>query len=271
MKIHLVVILFILQLISNFIYGESLDKNEINSLYLKGKTFFQEGNKLFQEDPKKAKELYKKAIMHFKRIINDGNIQNGKLYYNTGNIYFRIDDLGHAILNYLKALQYIPNDSNLQQNLEFARSLRKDDFNETQQTKVLKTIFFWHYDISSKSRIYIFIFSFLLIWLFALFNIYKKSLVAKWSILISSILAVTFGISLIIEEIKINSIHPGVIIAKEIIARKGNGYTYEPKFNNPLHCGTEFNLIEQRGMWMHIKLPDTITCWIPDKSAKLVR
>ena len=55
-------------------------------------------------------------------LIDDG-VDNGKLYYNLGNAQLQIGDLGQAIVSYRRAERLIPNDSNLRENLRFARSL----------------------------------------------------------------------------------------------------------------------------------------------------
>ena len=62
----------------------------------------------------------------------------------------------------------------------------------------------------------------------------------------------------------------GVITAKEIIARQGDGENYSPIFKDPLHAGTEFDLLESRPGWLHIKLFDDSDCWIPKASAELI-
>jgi TPR repeat len=43
------------------------------------------------------------------------------LYQNLGNAYFESGDLGHAIVNYLRAQRLDPTDSDIRDNLEFAR------------------------------------------------------------------------------------------------------------------------------------------------------
>lgn len=271
MRKNILMVIIIFNLFPDLIFGASLSNEKINDLFSNGKKYFQKGNELSASNPEKAKDFYQDAVMHFERIVNEGNIRNGKLYYNIGNIYFRMNDIGNAILNYRRALLYIPNDTNLQQNLKFARTRRKDQFEEIQKTKILKTVFFWHYDISSRLRIFVFVFSFFLVWLFALIRIFRKNSVERWGFVIALIVSVLFGTSLIIEEISISKTRPGVIILPEVVARKGNSNTYEPTFKEPVHSGTEFNLIEQREDWYHIRLPDSRTCWIPRKAAELVR
>ncbi|NIP92203.1 MAG: tetratricopeptide repeat protein, partial [Akkermansiaceae bacterium] len=111
---------------------------------------------MFASDPGQARELYRKAAMRFERVVRDGGIENGKLFYNMGNAYFRAGDLGRAILNYRKAEQFSPNDRNVQQNLEYARSQRKDDLGKKDETKALRTLLFWHYDFSFGQRFTLF-------------------------------------------------------------------------------------------------------------------
>ena len=60
------------------------------------------------------------------------------------------------------------------------------------------------------------------------------------------------------------------IIDKSIVARKGDGEHYQASFETPIHAGTEFKLLQQRGTWWHIEVPDGRKCWIPGASAELI-
>ena len=51
-------------------------------------------------------------------------------------------DIGRAILNYRRAEQYLPNDTNLHQNIAFAKTLRIDQIEDKQQTQILQILFF---------------------------------------------------------------------------------------------------------------------------------
>ena len=86
-----------------------------------------------------------------------------------------------------------------------------------------------------------------------------------------AVLSVLMAGSLVIEEGNLHKTRPGVIISSEVVARKGNSETYEPSFKEPLHSGTEFSLIEDRGSWYHVELVDSRTCWVPSKDVELVR
>ena len=56
-------------------------------------------------------------------------------------------DLGRAILNYRRAQLLLPGDPDLLSNLEYARSRRADKIPEPEPRLLLKTLFFWHYDV----------------------------------------------------------------------------------------------------------------------------
>ena len=76
--------------------------------------------------------------------------------------------------------------------------------------------------------------------------------------------------SLVAETVAGHRMAAGVIVAGEITARKGDGERYAPAFQEPLHSGTEFNNLETRGEWRHIRLADGQTCWIPLRAAETV-
>ncbi len=251
--------------------ASNLDTSQIADLYSQAKDLFRKANELAATAPAEAKDLYGKSAMRFERIIREGGIQNGKLYYNLGNVYFRIKDIGRATLNYRRAEQYIPNDPNLKQNLAYAREKRLDEIDEKQQTKVLKTLFFWHYDLSTKTRVTAFAVCFMLLWIFAGVRIFTDKSFVGWCIASSLILSLLFAGSLVADELHLRTSRPGVIISHEVVARKGNSETYEPSFKDPLHSGTEFTLLEDRGNWYQVELSDSRKCWVPSKGVELVR
>jgi tetratricopeptide (TPR) repeat protein len=274
-KIYLAIILaiplFIFSVSLITAYAASLDEPQISTLYTEAKGFFRQANETAAKHPDEAQSLYAKAAMRYERIIKESEIRNGKIYYNLGNIYFQMKDIGRAILNYRRALLYMPNDEMLKQNLSYARENREDKIEDKQETAVLKTLFFWHYDLSQKMRLIVFALSFMLMWGLACARIFIKRPFMGWGITTLAVLSVLFAGSLAADEISSRKIHPGVIITSEVVARKGNSETYEPSFKEPLHSGTEFTLLEDRGDWVNIELADSRTCWIPIKDIELVR
>jgi len=88
--------------------------------------------------------------------------------------------------------------------------------------------------------------------------------------IICGILILCFLVSIVVEvRAEANNIS-GVIAAQEVVAHQGDGQNYPPSFKEPLHEGTEFDLLERRPGWFHIKLFDDSDGWIPDDSAELI-
>jgi hypothetical protein len=239
-------------------------------------TLFNQSNQDFRQansigEPEQAKKLYEKAILGFEKIIDQGQVENAKLYYNLANAYFLHGQLGKAILNYRRAAKIDGSDENIKKNLSFARGQRIDKVAVKTEKRVLQTLFFWHYDVSIKTKC-------LLTCIF--FGIVCISITAViWfgragplmaAIVICGILTTCFLASVIVESRSQTITICGVITAKEVVARQGDGQNYPASFKEPLHEGTEFDLLEDRTGWLHIKLSDDSDAWIPDDSAELV-
>jgi hypothetical protein len=253
------------------VQAASPSRDEIHDLWSQGKDFFRQANEAVAKDPEAARALYGKAAMRFERIVKDGDIHSGELFYNIGNAYFRMKDIGRAILNYRRAEQYIPNDPNLQQNLSFARARRLDKVEIAQTTRVLKTLFFWHYDLPTGVRSVAFALCAFAFWVLASTRLFRRG--AGWNLGLAGagLLAMLFLGSLLVEARSLRRVRPGVVVSPEVVARKGDSDAYEPSFKEPLHAGMEFELVEDRGGWYRVELPDKRQCWLPSASVEMVR
>jgi tetratricopeptide (TPR) repeat protein len=244
-------------------------KAEKISLFNQANEAFRQANS--SKDTKQAERLYEKAILTFEKIINDGEVENSRLYYNLGNAYFLNGRLGKAILNYRRANRLDNSDENIQKNLAFARSKRTDKITIKTEKRVLQTLFFWHYDFSVKTKFILtcVLFGIVCLCITAIIWFGRNNL---WTVpaVVCCILAVCFLVSVVVES-KIQADKTfGVITVKEVTARQGDGQNYSPSFKEPLHEGTEFDLLEHRPGWFHIKLSDDSDGWITENSAELI-
>ena len=252
----------------------SLDQNLQLDLYKQGNNLFQEAVDNQISNPKAAESLYEDSLIRFLQLAED--VQNGKLYYNIGNIYYKLGDMGRAILYYRKAELLIPGDRNLRENLISAREERVDALSEKESVRILETIFFIHYNLSASSRSVLFGMALGLTWISAAFLLLKKKINASLfrgfftSTIVFAILALFFLGSVIIDTMELKYHPGGVITADAIIARKGDGLSYSPSFEDPLHSGLEFTLINERPGWYYIELSDNTRTWIPDNAASLI-
>jgi tetratricopeptide (TPR) repeat protein len=245
-------------------------KEQVYSLFSQANQFFREANTT-TNDPDKTRNLYEKAILNYEKIISDGQIKNSKLYYNLANAYFLKEDIGKAILNYRRAQKLDKSDTNIQKNLAFARSRRIDKVEVKPEKRILETLFFWHYDLSIRTKFLITCILFAIVCISGILMLWRGKLpplVATAAI--CGILTVSFLASIILENrIRANTTC-GVITAGQVVARQGDGPNYPASFKDPLHAGTEFNLLERRPGWFHIRLSDDSEGWIPDNAAELI-
>jgi len=249
----------------------SLGKAEIRELFQEGNDLFRQANEQSASDPEAAKELYGKAVLRFERILREGGVRNGKLFCNIGNAYFRMGDVGRAILNYRRAERYMPNDPNLMQNIRYACGRRTDRVEQTQVAKILRTLLFWHYEASRRTRSIVFAVCSFLLWIGASLRLLRQDAVPRWVLACAGIVAVLCLGSLVAQTIADSHDMTGVVIAGQVTARKGDSETYQPSFNADLHAGTEFKVLEDRSDWLHIELHDGRRCWLPSKTIELVR
>jgi hypothetical protein len=248
----------------------AMPKEQAYSLFNKANQFFREANTT-TDDPDQARKLYEKAILNYEKIISDGRIKNSKLFYNLGNAYFLKEDIGRAILNYRRAECLDKTDTNIQKNLAFARSRRIDTVEVRTEERILETLFFWHYDFSIKTKFLVTCLCFAIFCISATVMLWRgKSAPRVATAMICGLLTASFLSSVVVETRTQAHQVCGVITDLQVVARQGDGPNYPESFKDPLHAGTEFDLLERRSGWFHIRLSDDSGGWIPDNSADLI-
>lgn len=85
--------------------------------------YFDEGNRLY------AQGNYSGALTAFDRAVAAGYV-SGALFYNMGNAYYRIDQIGQAIRYYEKARRLTPGNERVSHNMAMARARMVDSFSE---------------------------------------------------------------------------------------------------------------------------------------------
>jgi len=250
--------------------GETLSKEQINTLFSQANDAFRQANSTVN-DTDKANSLYEKAILGYEKIISQGRIKNPKLYYNLANAYLLKGDLGKAILDYRRAENLDKSDSDIQKNLAFARGRCADKVEIKTEKQILRTLAFWHYDFSTQTRFAVACVCFAVFCLGLTAMIWFGRNAAMMTVtVVSAFLLVCFAGSLAVEGCSQAANLAGVIISPEVVAYQGDGQNYPPSFKAPLHAGTEFELIERRPNWFQIKLADGSDGWIQQNAAEII-
>lgn len=221
---------------------------------------FDEANKLYT-----AKQ-FDKALQIYLNLV-ELNHPSANLYFNIGNCYYRLNELGYAILYYEKAYKLNPDDESIQKNLRIANAKTIDKI--TPISKLF--IYQWIDDIIQLNSPTVFaIWSIVLIWLsigFAIiFFITRKSNIRKLSFYMSITIFVIFFFSIWLgyrsEQYHKNS-NTGVILSKSVYVKSSPDANSTDLFI--LHEGTKFELQDILSNWFKIRLANGATGWIEEK------
>lgn len=243
---------------------------EATAVFSEANEHFRQANDLRASDPDAAAELYRRAARRYETLVRELGIRNSKLYYNLGNAYFQLGDVGRAILNYLVAQRLDPADANVARNLEFARASRTDMLEPAGGSGALDTLLFWHYGFSSPTRLRVLAVAWITFWGLLLLRRAGKDWVPREIALGAGAVVVLLTGSLAWDMLADSRTEQGVVVAAESVARQGDGQSYAPAFEDALHAGVEFRVLEERPGWHRVELPDGRRCWLADEDIELV-
>jgi tetratricopeptide (TPR) repeat protein len=225
-------------------------------------SLFRQTNSLY------AQGKYTEAIEGYKAILQAG-WESGPLYYNLANTYFKLNNLGRAILNYRKAWNLSPGDPEISKNLEYAREGLRDDiaalplpvWARSKRAVILQfPLGIW---IGISAALY-----FLTIaWLIAALLIRpfrkKSSLIIKW---LGGCLVISIVISVMAYSFYRT---PGAIILQPTVSVR-YGPTEADAAAFKLHEGTEVRVVREKDGWLQIALPDGKSGWLPTDALGII-
>jgi len=249
--------------------AQTLTHDQKERLLAEASTAFNRGKELERSDPAGASEAFAEAVSRYEALV-DAGVRNGRLFYNLGNAELQRGRLGAAILNYRRAQELIPGDRRLQENLRVARELCRTQIPPRGSSEFVRTLFFLHYQTSLRTRFAAGLVCYVLFWLVLILRLYAPRLPVRALAGVLAAAWVGLGISVLVDWQVEGRKQAGVVLADEVIVRKGDSETYDPKFQQPLHEGTEFTVLESRGDWLLIELADGKTGWIPADRAGMV-
>jgi len=218
---------------------------------------YQQANTLYQAGKiAEARDLYE--------LISSNGYVSGDLLYNLGNAYYRLGDLGRAILNYERAKRIMPADDDLRHNLQLA-NLRIVD-----RIEPAPRLFLWDWwegikgVLSPQSAVWI---SFVLLVIVVaaamtmmLFGSYQ---VRKIALIAGSVMAVLFIFSLVLAIEKIADVgrqDEAVVVASITTVKNSPDAHSSDAF--VLHAGVKVRLLDSVNDWVQIRLADGKVGWM---------
>jgi tetratricopeptide (TPR) repeat protein len=208
---------------------------------------------------------FAEAAVRYQTLVDMG-IQDGRLYYNLGDAYFKAGDLGRAILNFRRAQRLLPRDDDVATNLKLARAQAIDRIeleSEGAIVGLVRRLIGWTtVDESALAA--------LILWIIlcalgvaAILWAPRRRLLLYLAATVATLLllgVLAIGIRLLDERGQ----PPALVVASDVAVRSGPGDDYLTEFT--LHAGAEVRLVERRGEWVRIVLSGDLQGWTPSQA-----
>lgn len=213
--------------------------------------------------------LYDSALSLYHEVINNG-IESGELYYNIGNTYFKNNDIASAILYYEKAKRLLPNDDEIDYNLNIANSMIVDKIEKVPELFYHRWWNFFYNRLGADAWTIFTLISFtFLIVTIGLFIISKKRQNRKVSFYLGLLFLIITVTSFALASQKFNT---GIEQNEAIVFTSSITVKSSPTQNAVdlfvIHEGTKVKIIDKIDNWVEIKIQNGSVGWLPEKSIK---
>lgn len=220
---------------------------------------FEDANRLYLE------QKYDAAALRYESIIKNG-FENGEVYFNLGNAYYKSGKIQHAILNYERARKFIPNDDDLKFNLQLTNLLLKDkieaipDLFIYQWADSLLTIFTLETVVWMMYALFLSALGSFTFFLFA--ESYGQRRYSLMSGMICTVLLL-FGVAnFLVQSYRESNTEYAVVMTdvaniKSAPDSKGNDLFV-------IHSGLKVQVLDSVNKWFKIRLADGKVGWIPE-------
>lgn len=226
---------------------------------------YQEGNTLYQQGN------YAGAATAYETILKAG-YTGGEICFNLGNAYYKQGNMGKAILNFERALRFLPSDDDVRHNLQLANLQIVDRIDPAPR------LFLWEWWDGIKHvfslngitwltwlAVVLLAASIALIVLARTFALRKAGFIASiaMGVVVVMLAAVLGG-----KIVDTNSTEDAVIVSMIVTAKNSP----DPKSTDAfvIHAGLKVRITDAIGEWIRIRLADGKVGWVEIKSAERI-
>lgn len=224
-----------------------------------GKRAVDEANQAYKEGRyQAAHDGYQKAL----RALG----ANGHLLYNLGNVSFRLNQPGRAILYYERARLLLPRDPDLKYNLGFAREQLRDAIPETES--FVSAAFFWLGSQTLAELFWCFAAANALFWGLMAIRIFSR---AEWTYYLLLLLLASWlltGVSFGLKWHQAGADDRAVILPTEVSVLAGPDIRDTVLFK--LHEGAIVHLERAEDGWALIRLQDGKRGWLRSEGVERI-
>ncbi len=215
-----------------------------------------------------------KAVRGYEYLASSG-IKNGYLYYNLGNTFFRMGELGRSILWYERALEYLPRFEDLQVNYRYARNqLVDEDFRIQEYTGTLGFFVALYRYFNLRESLWITLVCFwvfgicLIAWIFMRHRTWgSRFRIPCW---ITGLLFIIFFLSTSAKIYQNEFVTRAIVMSSAVDIKTGPSAEFSTSFT--LHEGTQVKVVQNQGDWVRITLPSNpaFNGWMPRSSIQVI-
>lgn len=215
---------------------------------------------------------YAEAIDNYQAILESGQ-HSADVYFNLGNANYKLNNIAPSIYFYEKALILSPNDSDIKNNMAFAKNMTIDVIDvipEAGLSKILKTVAnelsFDSWAKISVALVLCFVFLFL-IYYFS-YTTFRKRIFFISSLVALILVCVTLAFAFHKYNLDERD-NPAIVFVQESKVKNTPNPNGEEAFR--LHEGTKVQVLETYNNWQKIKLSDGKTGWVSSEDVKLLK
>jgi len=250
---------YIISIALIFLYSQvSMAQDTGKDKFNQGVTSFSSGN-------------YQEALNYWIDLYNTG-YRSANLNYNIGNAYFKMNNIPAAILFYERAYLLKPSDENINYNLQIARTLIVDRFQEIPELFFVR----WYNYISllitanawATFSLVCFILSLLLLSLYIYTSRYKFKVFGFWLAVVFFIFSASSLSFSIRNKTLVNDSHKAIIYIPLVSGKSSPDSSGTDLF--VLHEGTKVTIEDEVGDWYEIRLSDGNKGWVPVNSLNII-
>lgn len=228
-----------------------------------GLSCFSQMEAVNQANEMYAKGKYQLAAKQYEEILAIQGVAP-ELYYNLGNTYFKMNEIGRSILNYERALRLSPSFEDAQINLELAQQKVVDNINQSPTFFIGRWIDELIKLLTSNQWIVIsfglFLFCLVSVFMFIFgssHQLRKTSFYFGVVLLIISIICLTFSG---IQKNQMTNHSEAIIMSGVVTVKSSPDESGTDLFQ--LHEGTKVHIKSSLGGWSEIKLINGSIGWV---------
>jgi tetratricopeptide (TPR) repeat protein len=226
-------------------------------------SLFEKGNAAYQQDS------FASALTYYLKIPEQAQKESAGLYYNLGNTYYKLGNLGKAILYYERALQLNPNDEEARQNLAIAKEKTIDRFDELPKTLVRNAYLGLLQLFSPNGWAVVSVVGFSLLLLGLGLYLFSRWGRAGFVTAFAGLLLGTLALLLAFGHQNYRATHrKAIVLSASAYVKSGPSQSAEDVLI--LHEGTAAIILQSFEGWRKIRLPDGKLGWIPAEDIEAV-